>query len=481
MKFSFINACPYDDMFGGKIKKTYVSASWPPLGILYLATVLEKTGIDVSVLDQQAKGFTMEEIVNWVRREDPDILGFSTSLRSGRSAAIISDEVKGRNPNLIVIFGGYYATFNGDRILRKYPSVDIVVKGEGENTIVELVDTLKRGRHLKGVLGIAYREGNDIFSTPDRPLIKDLNSLPFPDRTLLDVEYHSTIAGANLATKKFTSILSSRGCTHRCRFCSAQKVVCNVWRPRSIENIIEELCHLASEGYKQFIFVDDSLTLNQKRVIKLCKCIRAEKLDMEWFCEGRVDNSSYETMREMSQAGCKVIFFGIESANQRILDYYNKQITPHQSQKAVTTARKAQIDIIVGAFLLGAPHETRLEIQNTLEFAKQLPIDFPQFAILGAFPGTDIWNELTLKGILNEEDYWETGIAVPKICKSAVPCQDIQRMIHDALNDFFQRPSFVIRQMARLLRSPYRMKLLIDNFERLGVIKEEIVGSQWLD
>lgn len=481
MKFSFINACPYDDLLGRNRKKTLVSASWPPLGILYLASTLEKTGIDVSVLDQPAKGFTVEEVVNWVRREDPDILGFSTFSSSGRSAAVISNEVKEINPNLIVIFGGYYATFNADRILRKYPSVDIIVKGEGENTAVDLVDTLKRGSHLKDVLGIAYRDGDNIFSTPNRPLIKDLNSLPFPDRTLLDVEYQSMIDGAKIATKKFTSILSSRGCTHRCRFCSAQKGACNVWRPRSIENTIEELCHLASEGYKQFIFVDDSLTLNQKRVIKLCKRIRAEKLDMEWFCEGRVDNSSYETLREMSQAGCKVIFFGIESANQRILDYYNKQITPHQSQKAVTTARKAGIDLIVGSFILGAPHETQLEIQNTLEFAKQLPIDIPQLNILEAYPGTDIWNELTMRGVLNEEDFWETGIRVPEICKSAVPYQDIQRMIRDALNDFFQRPGFITRQMARLLRSPYRMKLLINNFDRLGIIKEEFMSAQQLD
>ena len=149
----------------------------------------------------------MEEVLNWVRREDPDILGFSTFSRSGRSAAVISNEVKGRNPNLIVIFGGFYATFNADRILRNYPSVDIIVKGEGENTVVDLVDTLKRRSNLKDVFGIAYRDGDDIFSTPDRPLIQDLNSLPFPDRTLLDVEYQSVIAGAKIATKKFTSML----------------------------------------------------------------------------------------------------------------------------------------------------------------------------------------------------------------------------------------------------------------------------------
>jgi radical SAM superfamily enzyme YgiQ (UPF0313 family) len=213
--------------------------------------------------------------------------------------------------------------------------------------------------------------------------------------------------------------------------------------------------------------------LNQKRVIKLCKSIREEKLDIEWFCEGRVNNSSYEMLKELSRAGCKVIFLGIESASQRILDYYNKQITPQQSKKAVIAARKAGIDMVIGSFILGAPHETREEMQNTLEFAKQLLIDFPLFNILGAYPGTDVWNELTVNGILNEKDFWETGISVPKICKSAVPFQDIQQLIHDTLYDFLRRPSFILRQIARLVRSPYRMKILINNFDRLGIIKEE--------
>lgn len=481
MKFSFINASPYVELFEHNREKTLIPASWPPLGILYLATILSIKGIDVSVLDQPATGFTVKETINWVRKEDPDLLGFSTFSNAGRSAALISKEVKEVNPNIIIVFGGYYATYNADRILKKYPSVDIIVKGEGENTVVELVDTLKKGGDLKDVQGIAFRDGYDVFSSPDRPLIKDLDSIPFPDRSLLDVDYRSVIAGANIAVKKFTSVISSRGCTFRCRFCSAQKSACNIWRPRSVENTVDELCYLSSEGFKQFIFVDDSFTLNQKRVIKLCKRIRDERLDIEWFCEGRVDSGSYEMFKNLSKAGCKVMFLGLESANQRILDYYNKCITPQQSKKAVNKARKAGIDAIIGAFILGAPNETREEIQKTLEFAKRLPIDFPRFNILTAYPGTDIWDELKMNGVLNEDDFWETGISVPKICESAVPFQDIQLMIHDAFFEFLKRPSFILRQMARLLRSRYRMELLKNNYNRIDIIREEFSVLNRLD
>jgi radical SAM superfamily enzyme YgiQ (UPF0313 family) len=289
------------------------------------------------------------------------------------------------------------------------------------------------------------------------------------------------IAGAKIAVKKFTSIISSRGCVYKCRFCSSQKYCNNAWRPRSVENTVEELQYLVSEGFKQFIFVDDSFTLNQKRVIELCKIMRKEKLDVEWFCEGRVDNCSYEMFKEASEAGCKAIYFGIESANQRILDYYNKRITPQQSENAVKTARKAGIDLVVGSFILGAPDETREEIRNTLKFAKRLPIDFPRFNILGADPGTAIWDELRMNGVLGEEEYWETGISVAKICPNAVPYQDIEQMIHQALRDYLIRPGFILTQVGRLLKSPYRMRILWNNLNRIDEIKEEFEGVKRLD
>ena len=472
MKFSLINASPNEDLDEREKRKSV--ASWPPLGILYLGAVLQERGMEVSVLDQPAKGFTIEETVNWVEKEDPDILGFSTFASSGRTAALISKKVKEKNPNVITVFGNYYATFNPERILRKYPSVDIIVRGEGENTAIELVSCLRNKDSLKKVRGITFKNGENIVSTPDQPLIKDLDSLPFPDRELIDDEYHSIIAGANVAPKKFTSMVSSRGCVYRCRFCSCQRFARGMWRSRSVQSTLDELHFLASEGYEQFIFIDDSFTLNQKRVIKLCREMRKEKIDLEWICEGRVDNCSYEMLREIARAGCRILYFGIESANQRLLNYYNKQTTPQQSKTAVKTARKAGIDAVVGSFIVGAPNETREEIQNTIEFAKQIPIDFPQFNILGVYPGTDIWNEFEAKGLLKGGEYWETGVAVSEICPTAVPLNEIKHMIHEAFYHFIRRPSFLLGQIARTVKSSYRKQVVISNLSRIGDIRENI-------
>ncbi len=471
MKFSFISTSPNEGIDAREGNKSI--AAFPPLSILYLSSVLEEIGIEVSVLDQPALGLTVEETLRWVEKEKPDVLGFSTLTSSGQTAGLISNKVKEKHPEVTTVFGNHHATFNAERILRKYSSVDIVARGEGEKTVVELADCLKNGEDLKKVRGINFRNEGKMVSTPDQPLIEDLDSLPLPDRKLIDVDYHCVIAGANIAPKKFTSIVTSRGCVYGCRFCSCTELAKKRWRPRSAKNTLEELQFLASEGYKQIIFVDDAFTMNPKRVIEICRGIRKEKLDLEWICEGRVDICSYGMLREMVAAGCRVLYLGIENANQRILDYYNKRITPAQSETAVRTAKKAGVDVIAGSFIIGAPDETREEIWNTIKFAQRVPIDLPQFNILGAHPGNDIWNEFVAKGFIDPEKWWEKGVAVSEVYPYAkVSREEIMQIMHDAFFLHVYRPNFLVKQVAETLKSSYRMNVLLNNLSRLGEIRE---------
>ncbi len=231
---------------------------------------------------------------------------------------------------------------------------------------------------------------------------------------------------------------------------------------------------MVSEGYRQFLFVDDNFALNRKRVMKLCREIRKEKMDIEWICDSRVDHCSYNMLRETVRAGCIMVYFGIESANQWVLDYYNKQATPKQAEAAVKNARKAGVDVIVGSFIVGAPNETRQEIQNTLKFAQRLELDVPQFNILGAFPGTDLWDELTMKGAINADQYWETGLCVSEASPDTVPYKEIQQMIHDYFYDFLLRPSYIAAQVIRTLKSRYRINVMINNLNRRGAIAESL-------
>ncbi|KPV64516.1 MAG: coproporphyrinogen III oxidase [Candidatus Bathyarchaeota archaeon BA2] len=468
MKFSFINPAPSSESM------YMVPTAWPPLGILYCAGVLMNEGIEVSILDQPAKRFSLNQTVNWVKKEDPDILGFSVLLSAAKEAPKIAERVKAENPNITIVFGNYHATFNPERILEKYPFVDVVARSEGEHTSLELARCLEKDGDLNNVEGIAFRKAGKIIFTPDRPLIKNVDELPFPDRNLTGVQYTSTIFGVKVNTKKFTALISSRGCPFRCSFCGIRKFARGRWRPRSVENVIEELELLQSEGYEQFLFADDNFTLNAKRVSKLCRKIRKERMDIEWFCDSRVDHVSYDMFREMVKAGCKCLFFGIESGNQRILDYYNKGITPEQAESAVRKARKAGIDIIVGSFIVGAPDETKREIVNTLQFANKLDIDVPDVNILGAHTGIDIWNDLVAKGFIDEEKYWETGVCIPKDLPTPVPYEEVRSLVYEYFRAFYLRPKQLLTEILRTTKSSFRIAAILNNVANFSQFTETL-------
>jgi radical SAM superfamily enzyme YgiQ (UPF0313 family) len=237
---------------------------------------------------------------------------------------------------------------------------------------------------------------------------------------------------------------------------------------------MKELLLLYSKGYRQFLFVDDNFTLNLRRVQKLCHEIRKEKMDIEWFCDSRVDNCKYEVFRDMVSAGCRLLYFGVESANQRILNYYRKGTTPEQTRRAIERAKKAGIDVIVGSFIVGAPDETQKEVENTLKFAHELPIDVPQLNILSAFPGTDSWEDLVQKGFIDEEKYWEQGIYVSQISPHAVPFEEIQKMTYEYFKTFYLRPKKLTEEILKTFKSRYRISALLSNLMRTNEIIETV-------
>jgi len=457
MKFSFINPSPPSESM------YMVPTALPPLGILYCAGVLNASGIEVSLLDQPAKRFSLDQTVNWVKKEDPDIIGFSVLLSTAKEAPKIAERVKAENPNITVVFGSHHSTFNAERILIKYPFVDLVVRGEGEYTSLEVARCLEKQRGINKVEGITFRKNDRIVSTSDRPLNKDVDALPFPDRDLAGIEYDSVIFGAKISTKKFTTILSSRGCPFNCSFCGIRKFTRSTWRSRSVENVMAELEYLHCEGYEQFLFVDDNFTLDAKRVSMLCRSMKKEGMDIDWFCDSRVDHVSYNMFKEMVDAGCRCLFFGIESGNQRILDYYNKGITPEQSEKAVNKARKAGTDIIVGSFIVGAPDETRSEVINTLQFANKLDIDVPDVNILGAHVGTDVWNDLVAKGYLNKDEQWEDEICIPKDVSTPVPYEEVRNLIFEYFRAFYLNPKQLLTELLRTSKSSFRIGAALQN------------------
>ena len=439
---------------------------FPPMGILSLATYLSENNFNVSLLDQFARNLSIDETLNWIKQEDPDIIGFSTITTAGTgitSAEIAKRIKKEINPNIKILFGNYHATFNDVRILKKYPFIDACIRGEGEHTLLEIVEKTEKGQSFEDIRGVTYQENGKITKNNDRPLIKNIDVLPFPNRKLLgNVEYKNTVEGIDLTIGKFTSAASSRGCAFKCSFCSSS-MFWGHWRPRSPENIVEELNMLIEQGYKNLYWVDDNFTLSKKRLFALSKLIRKEKLDFNWMAEGRVTQSSLEVLAAMKRSGCRIISYGIESGSQRILNWYNKQIQLSQVFNAIRNSRKTGIDLILGNFIIGAPIETREEIIETFNLSLKLKIDFPQFHILGIIPGNWIWEQMVKENRINPEDCWEVGTAVLPI-----PLSEIMLRIKQTHKRFMQRPSFIARQMAKSLRSRYRLKALGYNIKNIN-------------
>ncbi len=459
-KIALVNPGPGEILSKGRIIAN-ADHIYPPLGICYLSAVLKKENYQVDIIDQAARGFNLQQIVRWIKKQDPDILGFSTLTASGSgiSAALTSIEVKKWNPNIKIVFGNRHANHNDYRILNKYSQVDICVRDEGEYTFLELVKALERNQPLKDIKGLTYRENGKFKRNEQRPLIKDLDSIPLPDRKALKMDYKGSFGGLEFAPKGFTSMVSSRGCPYHCTFCYGKRTV--GFRTRSVENIMEEILHLDSEGYKYLNFVDDNFTVSKKRVIRLCRLMQKHKVDLDWICEGRVNQVSDEMLREMKRANCRIIFFGVESANQRILDYYKKGITPAQSIAAVKKTRKAKIPFILGSFIVGAPSETFKEIYNTLKFAQKIDIDFPVYNLLGTMPGTDIWDEMVEKNILDEDKYWEEGVHISDIDPNGVPTEKISNLILVMLKQFFMNPTVMLKAMYRNSTSYYKISTAI--------------------
>jgi anaerobic magnesium-protoporphyrin IX monomethyl ester cyclase len=453
LKIALINPVPMD--LNQDDPRPKFSSFAEPLGLLYIAGILEKNGYEVSILDHGTTNYTFSQVLNWIKAQDPEVLGISVLTRSFLSGIKIAKLAKKWNPNLPVILGNYH-TINAERILKKYSFVDFCVRGEGEYTMLELLPlTKKRKAKYENVKGIYYRENGIIKSTSARELEENLDIFPIPNRNLLQGgDYKMAIGGLNISNEKSGTIIMSRGCPFQCRFCSVHQ---RKWRHRSVDNIIEELLLLESEGYREIMVMDDNFTLYSKWVINICKAIIREGIDLVFHCEGRIEGTE-EMYEYMNKANFKSIFFGMESGSQPILDYYNKKITPHKSKLAIKKARNGGMNILMASFIIGSPPETLEDIQKTINFAFKIDIDYPMFHIFEVFPGIEIWDELVAQNKLNPEKYWETGVRVPELSFYKYPLEFLTNIIRKTYRKFysFKRPQFVFKQVIRSLKSDYR-------------------------
>jgi len=369
---------------------------FPPLGLGYLASSLKQQGISVELVD--CTFLSRKEAVEKIRLSKPRILGFYSMFSMKKTTLELAELFRGQCDLLVV--GGPLPTLDPTVFLDVF---DVVVIGEGEETLLELAKKVEAGLDISAVPGIAYKKDALPKFTQSRALIADLDALPFPARELFDnTQYKSYYFKRFKYTT--TPVISSRGCPFNCDFCS-RPVFGQSIRLRSPQNIVDEVEEVGSYGYERVWFADDCFTLDRSHLLRVCDLLISRRLDVGWECLSRVDTMDSEVAAKMRRSGCERVFFGIESGNDDVLGLMNKRITISQAKRAVHVAKTAGLD--VGAFfIVGYPGESDKTVLDTVRFASKLPLDYLSFTLPYPIPGTPLYERVKDNGGTFVDD-WE--------------------------------------------------------------------------
>lgn len=431
MKVLLINP-PY---FNSKYK--FIGLVAPPLGIAYIAAVLEQNKIDVEIIDAAALEMSWETLEAEIRKANPGMVAVTALTPTISKALQTARLAKKTCPEATVVMGGYHPSFNHQEMLDK-DYVDIVVIGEGEYTFPELVRTLEEGGDLKEVKGIAY---GDVV-TPSRPLIMDLDELPFPARHLLPME-HYKILNMKLHT---ATLISGRGCPMQCSFCASAALHGNKLRMRSAKNVVDEMEHLINDHEAGMIaFMDDTFTLKPSRVAEICDEIIKRDIDVYWGCTARADTLSDELLHKLSESGCITLFLGVESADQQQLDRVNKQLTIDKIRQAFKLARKNHIRTIASV-VLGMPGDTRESIERTIKFARELNPSYAVFSLATPYPGTRFYQEAVQKNLIKVKDWSKFTLLSPVLDTVDCSLDELKKLQRTAFRQFYLRPIYLLKQ-----------------------------------
>jgi radical SAM superfamily enzyme YgiQ (UPF0313 family) len=435
----------------------------PPLGLAWIAAVLELHGHQVQILDAHAERLTLDAVRDRLASmADFDWVGISSTTSLIANALEIARTTKARWPRARVAMGGVHPTVLPEEVLGE-EAVDVVVRGEGEETMTELVS----GADFAGVLGISYRQdtatarqGRDGRNTrpygratggvrhnEHRPLIADLDSLPMPAYHLLPMARYHPAAGAAKRLPA-VSMLATRGCVGRCTFC--YRIFGPSLRCRSGLALAQEARHLQERyGIREVCFYDDTFTAVKKEIHEFCRGLRELKVDLTWSCFSRIDAVDEDTLRAMKEAGCHQIMYGFESASEEILRNVGKRVDLEQAAEAVRITRKVGIDIRA-AFMLGNPGETEQTMEETLQYAMRLRPELVIFNIATPFPGTEMFDWASQQGLLKTRDWENYDLAHAVMELPTLSAEKVREFYQKAYRRFYLRPRYIAARLASI-------------------------------
>lgn len=418
-------------------KYKFIGLVAPPLGIAYIASVLESGGIEVKIIDAPAVEMDYGAIQMEVATYSPDVVAITSVTPTLDSALQVARMSKEACPSAYVVLGGYHPTFTYNELL-KHDFVDFIVRGEGEYTMLELVKTLEQGEDLRKVRGIAYED----YVTPDRPVIDDLDGLPFPARHLLPMADYKILS----MKLPVGTLISGRGCPYQCSFCASSAMHGNKLRLRSSTNVVDEMEHLVDVHKAEMLaFMDDTFCLNKQRINDICNEIKDRGFDNYWGCTARVDTISEDLLKKMKDAGCITLFLGVESADQQNLNELNKNITISKIKKTFKITRKLGVRTIASV-VLGMPGDTRRSIENTINFVKKLEPNYAIFSLATPYPGTDFYQKSKDERLIKTTDWSKFNLLSPVIETVDCSLEEVRKLQKRAFKEFYSRPMYLLKQ-----------------------------------
>lgn len=417
----------------------------PPLSLAYVAAVAEKAGHEVVLIDAVAEGLSFEEIIERIRSFSPHLLGFTITTYGLHQNLDWIKKIKERT-KLPIVVGGWHLSLYPQETMA-HPEIDYAVTGEADSTLPHFLKALEDDGDLRGVNGLAFRQGEEVIVNSPADTLPDIDTTPFPARHLLkNNRYYNVL----VKRRNFTVMLSARGCPFRCIFCDLKT---KKFRMRSPENFVDEIESCYKDfGIRSIDIYDSSFTVNKKRVHAICDEIRRRKLDIDWTVRTRADCVDKELLQAMSKAGCTTLMYGIESGDPQVLKTLRKDTSLQYVRDVVGWTKHFGMKSL-GFFIVGSPGDTLETIDRTIDFACALDLDYVQFTKMTPFPNTEIY-DMYMKEY--GEDYWR-NFTLDQSCEKELPLvgtsiteKEAFGYIKKAYLRFYFRPSYIWKALIRM-------------------------------
>lgn len=423
----------------------------PPYNLIVIAASAIEAGYETQVLDADAELLSESALLERTKTINPRWIGFTVMTPAFKMVTRLTGRIKALLDEVKIIVGGAHPTALPKETLAENPSIDFAVRGEGNDTLVELLDHLDAKENalpLGSIAGLAYRSGDLLMTTPSRPPVPDLDRLPMPAWHLLPIERYKGYRffdWTRQPRKPYASIFSTWGCSGSCSFCSSNMVHGRRVRFRSVEQVMEEVDFLVQElGVRNICFQDDSFTVKRSHTYRICDELAKRKYPLALLCQSRADTVDEEMMTKLRSAGFNWIGFGVESGDQAILRRASKNLTLQKVNRAVRLARRFGFHTSL-CFIIGLPGETHETIRRTIRFARKLRSDNYGFTFATPFPGTRIWKEAESAGIRPSRD-WDRYDWVnhpPQSLNPGITINQLFKMRRRALTGVVFRPEYV--------------------------------------